>query len=72
MCDANTNDVKVCWQLFSERLITITSSTPYLLLNVIATGLATLLDLLRVAFFDSKADEGFFIVMLLLQFIIIV
>eukprot|EP00347_Sterkiella_histriomuscorum_P000675 403374931 len=60
-----------CIQTLKKRLVQMTSSTPYLLVNIIATGLATLLDLIRVAFFDSKSDLGFFIFMMLLQIIIV-
>ena len=42
------------------------------MLNVIATCLATLLDLIRVGFFDSTVDWGFFLFMVVLQVILCV
>lgn len=51
---------------FISFLTKVYDSTAYKVIYIISYGIATLLDLIRVAFFDASVDKAFFIIMMII------
>ena len=56
---------------FKEMLKVITENMAYKYVHLVATGIATLIDLARVSLFDNRADTPFLVVLVLLQAILL-